>query len=86
MDEIKVFQEEAREYDETIIKLIPFYEQMLDVTILVLNIMDEARKQGIHIDSRLLEKELGIAVVEAVSTTGEGIDRLRERIKDYAGI
>ena len=55
-------------------------------TILVLNIMDEARKQGIAIDSCLLEKELGIAVIEAVSTTGEGIDELRKRIKDNAGI
>ena len=52
--------------------------------ILVLNIMDEAQKAGIRIDSRHLEKELGIPVVEAVSTTGKGMDVLRGRIESYA--
>lgn len=53
-------------------------------TILVLNIMDEARKTGIEININLLEKELGIPVVGAVSTTGEGMDKLKESIKGYA--
>lgn len=52
--------------------------------ILVLNIMDEAQKAGIKIDSRNLEKELSIPVVEAVSTTGKGMDILRGRIEEYA--
>ncbi len=52
-------------------------------TILVLNIMDEAKKEGIIIDTNLLEKELGIAVVEAVSTEGKGIDEIKKRIGLY---
>jgi ferrous iron transport protein B len=52
-------------------------------TILVLNIMDEAQKEGIKIDTNLLEKELGIPVIEAVSTTGKGIDDLKKRIANY---
>jgi ferrous iron transport protein B len=53
-------------------------------TILVLNIMDEAQKEGITIDVKLLEKELGIPVVEAVSTRAKGIDELKQRINVYA--
>jgi ferrous iron transport protein B len=51
--------------------------------ILVLNIMDEAKREGILIDTARLEKELGLPVVETVSTTGKGIDDLKERIRDY---
>lgn len=52
-------------------------------TILVLNIMDEAHKEGVVIDTRVLEKELGISVVEAVSTIGKGIEELKKRIESY---
>jgi ferrous iron transport protein B len=50
---------------------------------LVLNIMDEAHKEGVVIDTHILEKELGIPVVEAVSTIGKGIEELKEKIKSY---
>ena len=51
--------------------------------ILVLNMMDEAQKEGLKIDTELLEKLLGIPVVATVSTTGQGIDELKKRIKGY---
>ncbi len=51
--------------------------------ILVLNIMDEAKKEGVIIDTKLLEKELKMPVVEAVSTEGKGIEELKKRISDY---
>lgn len=51
--------------------------------ILVLNIMDEARKEGVVIDSALLEKKLGIPVVNTVSITGEGISELKKRMAIY---
>lgn len=51
--------------------------------ILVLNIMDEAHEEGVVIDTHILEKELGIPVVEAVSTIGKGIEELKEKIKLY---
>lgn len=53
--------------------------------ILVLNIMDEAKREGVLIDTKLLEKELGIPVIEAVSITGKGIDDLKEKIVNYGG-
>lgn len=68
-------------------RMLPLTLQLLEAgmpVILVLNIMDEAQKAGIKIDSRHLEKELSIPVVEAVSTTGKGIDILRGRIEEYA--
>ena len=68
-------------------------ERMLSMTLqlieaelpvmLVLNIMDEAHKEGVAIDTHILEKELGITVVETVSTIGKGIEELKEKIKSY---
>lgn len=68
-------------------------ERMLSLTLqlieaelavmLVLNIMDEAQREGVAIDARILEKELKIPVIEAVSTTGKGLGELKERIKSH---
>lgn len=52
-------------------------------TILVLNIMDEAKRTGVEIDIKLLEKELGIPTVGTVSTTGKGMETLKVKIKQY---
>jgi ferrous iron transport protein B len=67
-------------------RMLPFTLQLIEAdlpVILVLNIMDEARRLGVEIDIPLLERELGIPVVGTVSTTGEGMDKLQERIRDY---
>ena len=67
-------------------RMLPFTLQLLDAglpAMVILNMMDEARASGIDIDIPLLEKELGIPVVGIVSTTGEGMNELRERISDY---
>ena len=68
-------------------------ERMLSLTLelveaslrvfLVLNIMDEAEKEGVTIDTRLLEKELNIPVVKTVSTAGIGIEDLKKRISEH---
>ncbi len=52
--------------------------------ILVLNIIDEAQKEGVFIDTKLLEKELGVPVIETVSTEGKGIEELKKAVIDYA--
>lgn len=68
-------------------RMLPLTLQLLEAglpVILVLNIMDEAQKAGMKLDSRNLEKELAIPVVEAVSTTGKGMDILRGRIEEHA--
>jgi ferrous iron transport protein B len=67
-------------------RMLPFTIQLIEAElplILVLNMMDEARKSGVEIDIPLLAKELGIPVVATVSTTGEGINELKERIERY---
>ena len=51
--------------------------------IVVLNIMDEAVNEGVTIDTKLLEKKLGVPVIEAVSTEGKGIPELKERLRGY---
>jgi ferrous iron transport protein B len=66
--------------------MLAFTLQLLEAglpVILILNVMDEARNLGINIDVTRLEKELGIKVVPAVATTGEGMDILRGRIEEH---
>jgi ferrous iron transport protein B len=43
---------------------------------IALNMMDEAKKQGMRIDARKLQSLLGVPVVETVARTGEGIESL----------
>jgi ferrous iron transport protein B len=67
--------------------MLPLTLQLIEASIpviLVLNIMDEAKKTGVEIDVDQLEKELNIPVIGTVSTTGEGMEILKERIKGYA--
>lgn len=67
-------------------RMMPVTLQLIEAglpVILVLNIMDEAQREGVFINASLLEKELGIPVVETVSITGKGIDCLKKRIEAY---
>ena len=52
-------------------------------SILVLNIMDEAHKEGVLINAHVLEKKIGIPVIKAVSTKSKGIEELRQRIMEH---
>jgi ferrous iron transport protein B len=51
--------------------------------IIALNLWDEAKHLGIHIDTKKLEKILGVPVITTVALTGEGIKDLVENI-EYA--
>jgi ferrous iron transport protein B len=44
--------------------------------VLALNMMDEARQKGVHINSRTLSEQLGIPVVPTVALMGHGISEL----------
>jgi len=48
--------------------------------VLALNMMDIARKRGIHIDIKKLSQELGCPVAPIVATTNEGMDTLKQEI------
>lgn len=52
--------------------------------ILVVNMLDEAAAVGLQIDLKLLQTRLGLPVVGTISTTGEGLEQLRETIRGYA--
>lgn len=57
--------------------------QVLEITdraVVVLNLMDEARRHGIGVDPGALERELGVPVVAAAARQGVGIPELREAI------
>jgi ferrous iron transport protein B len=53
--------------------------QILDITdrvVVFLNLMDEARRHGIAVEPKKLEKELGVPVVPGVARDGTGIPEL----------
>ncbi|MCK4789212.1 MAG: ferrous iron transporter B [Desulfobacteraceae bacterium] len=50
--------------------------------LMALNFWDETKHTGISIDVGKLEKSLGIPCVPTCAVTGEGVNRLVERIKD----
>ncbi len=52
--------------------------------VLALNMMDEARKQGVHIDAARLSKLLGCPVVQTVARTGEGVQDMLRAAGDHA--
>lgn len=70
---------DAKNLERMILLTLQLIEAGLN-SILVLNIADEAKKEGISIDVKSLEKELGIPVVQTVSTTGAGIGDLKKEI------
>ncbi len=57
--------------------------QLIDMglpLVVALNMVDEARAQGVAVDRDLLEDLLGVPVIETVAVTGSGLSELRERI------
>ena len=61
--------------------------QVLDVspnTIICVNLMDEARKKGIIVDTNKLSKLLNIPVIGMSARSGEGLFELKETIAEAA--
>ncbi|MDK2882504.1 MAG: hypothetical protein PWP58_840 [Bacillota bacterium] len=66
-------------------RMLPLTFQLVEAglpVILVLNIMDEARRRGIHIDCEKLSQALGIPVVPVAAALNEGIDLLRKKVME----
>jgi len=53
-------------------------------TILVLNMMDVVRKENMKINIKELSDILGVPVIEAVASNGEGINHLRDAIIQFS--
>jgi ferrous iron transport protein B len=51
-------------------------------TVVALNMVDLARRDGLEIDPQVLEKELGVPVIATVAVRRRGTDELREAISE----
>ncbi|HEY71483.1 MAG TPA: iron transporter FeoB [Anaerolineae bacterium] len=61
--------------------------QILEITdrvVVVLNLMDEARRHGLEIDDRRLARDLGVPVVPTSARYGEGLDLLVQTMSEVA--
>lgn len=61
--------------------------QILEITdraVVCLNLIDEAKRNGISVDERILSKELGVPVVPTAARQGEGMDNLLAMIDEVA--
>jgi ferrous iron transport protein B len=61
--------------------------QILEITdraVLCLNLMDEARRRGIRVNHRTLERDLGVPVVPTVARTAHGMTELIAKVADVA--
>lgn len=52
--------------------------------VLCLNLMDEARKKGVAVDTDALSRGLGVPVVTAAARSGQGLDALRTAVLNMA--
>lgn len=61
--------------------------QVLEITdraVVALNLIDEARRNGIKVDEKALAQDLGVPVVPMAARRGEGITRLLREIENVA--
>jgi len=54
--------------------------EITDRVVVALNLMDEAKRHGLHVSHRRLAKELGVPVVPMAARSGEGIEDLLETV------
>ena len=68
-------------------RMLPMTLQLIEAglpVILVVNIIDEAKRLGMQLDLKLLQDNLGIPVIGAVMKRKIGLDELRQAISGYA--
>jgi ferrous iron transport protein B len=56
--------------------------EITDKVVVAVNLMDEARRKGIEVDTRSLSRDLGVPAVPVTARTGEGIPALLSTIAD----
>ncbi len=74
---------DASALERNLLLTVQMMEMGLPV-LLVCNMMDEARKAGIHIDTEQLSRKMGITVMPAVARTGEGLDEAMSQAMQLA--
>ncbi len=66
-------------------RMLPLTLQLVEAglpVVLVLNMMDEAERLGVRIDTGRLEQILGVPVVPTAALTGRGVDELVRRLDE----
>ena len=66
------------------LNLVLQIREITDRVVVFLNLIDEARRHGIAIDAKKLEKELGVPVVQGVARESVGIDDLLDAVHEVA--
>ena len=67
-------------------RMLPLTLQIIEAGLpimLDINMVDESEAAGIEVDTKRLEKKLGIPIVATAATTGRGIKDLRKRVSEY---
>ncbi|MBM7555193.1 ferrous iron transport protein B [Halanaerobacter jeridensis] len=60
-------------------------QQIIDMgipVVVALNMMDEAKSQGLDVDIDKLSEELGVAVIPTVATEGQGLAEVKDAVTD----
>jgi ferrous iron transport protein B len=57
-------------------------EQNLNV-IVVLNMLDVAKQQGVVVDAKKLAEKLGVPVIPIIASTGQGVKELRDALAEH---
>jgi len=56
--------------------------EITDKVVVAVNLMDEARRKGLEVDTRSLSRDLGIPAIPVTARTGEGIHTLLATVAD----
>lgn len=56
--------------------------EISDKVVVAVNLMDEAKRKGLDVDTRSLAKDLGVPAIPIVARTGEGIHTLLSTVAD----
>lgn len=56
--------------------------EITDKVVIAVNLMDEARRKGIQVDTRSLSRDLGVPAIPITARTGEGLQTLLSTIGD----
>lgn len=56
--------------------------EITDKVVVAVNLMDEARRKGLEVDTRTLARDLGVPAIPIVARNGEGIHQLLATVAD----
>lgn len=56
--------------------------EITDKVVLAINLMDEARRKGLEVDTRSLSRDLGVPAIPVTARTGEGLSTLLSTVAE----